>query len=40
VPPEQASAYYKLGAEAAIPNRANFTAASFGAFLIETIEVF
>jgi hypothetical protein len=40
VPPEQASAYYKLGAEAATPNRANFTAASFGAFLIETIEVF
>jgi hypothetical protein len=41
VPSEQASAYYKLGAAAATPNRANFTAASLrGVFLIETIEVF
>jgi hypothetical protein len=38
--PGQASAYYKLGAAAATPNRANFTAASVGVLLIETIEVF
>jgi hypothetical protein len=39
VPPEQASAYYKLGAEAATADRADFTAYP-GLYLIEQIEAF
>ena len=38
VPPEQATAYYKEGAEAATANRTGFTQAP-GIYLIEKIEV-